>query len=193
MHSWPLPLVFLRGCGLPDTLIDYLPSLVNEPLEFYSCFISHSSIDHPFAERLHADLQDKKVRCWYAPHDIQGGKKTHEQIDQAIRVYDKLLLILSEASINSDWVEFEIRKARKREVAEKRRVLFPIRLIDYEMLTQWECFDADTKKDLATEIREYFIPDFSTWKDHDPYQQALTRLLRDLKAEATEEQKKATR
>ena len=108
-------------------------------------------------------------------------------------MYDKLLLVLSEASINSGWVEFEIRKARKREVAEKRRVLFPIRLMGYDTLTQWECFDADTKKDLATEIREYFIPDFSTWKDHDPYQQAFTRLLHDLKAEAAEEQKKAMR
>jgi hypothetical protein len=190
MRSWPLPLAFLRGCGLSDTLIKYLPSLVNEPLEFYSCFISYSSSDQPFVERVHADLQNKGVRCWFAPHDIQGGKKIHEQIDQAIRVYDKLLLVLSEASINSGWVEFEIRKARKREVAEKRRVLFPIRLMNYEMLAQWECFDADTQKDLAVEIREFFIPDFSIWKDHDPYQETFSRLLRDLKAEATEEQRK---
>ena len=30
-RSGPLPLVFLRGCGLPDTLIEYLPSLLNQP------------------------------------------------------------------------------------------------------------------------------------------------------------------
>jgi len=56
-------------------------------------------------------------------------------------------------------------------------------------LEGWECFDADTKKDLATEIREYFIPDFSAWQEHNSYQKAFTRLLRDLKAEA---EKKAT-
>jgi len=28
------------------------------------------------------------------------------------------------------------------------------------------CFDADTGKDSAREIREYFIPDFSNWKNH---------------------------
>ena len=44
--------------------------------------------------------------------------------------------------------------------------------------------DADTGKDLATEIREYFIPDFSNWKDHDSFEKAFNRLLRDLKAEA---------
>jgi hypothetical protein len=51
-------------------------------------------------------------------------------------------------------------------------------------LRHWECFDADTGKDSAIEIREYFIPDFSRWKDGDCYQQAFERLLRDLKAEA---------
>ena len=85
--SGPLPLAFLRGCGLPDRLIDYLPSLLNQAVQFYSCFISYSTKDQSFADRLHADLQNKGVRCWFAPHDIQGGKKIHEQIDEAIRVY----------------------------------------------------------------------------------------------------------
>jgi uncharacterized protein YjbI with pentapeptide repeats len=62
--SGPLPLAFLRGCGLPDALIDYLPSLLHEPVQFYSCFISYASKDHAFAERLYADLQNKGVRCW---------------------------------------------------------------------------------------------------------------------------------
>jgi hypothetical protein len=70
LKSGRLPLAFLRGCGLPDTLIDYLPSLLSEAIEFYSCFISYSTKDREFAERLHADLQNKGVRCWFAPHDI---------------------------------------------------------------------------------------------------------------------------
>ena len=185
LKSGKLPLNFLHGCGLPDALINYLPSLLNEPFQFYSCFISYSSIDDDFAKRLHADLQGQGIRCWFAPEDIQGGKKTHEQIDQAIRKYDRLLLILSEHSMNSEWVEFEIRKARKLEVQKKKRVLFPIRLVSYKTIKEWECFDADTKKDLATEIREYHIPDFSDWKNHNAYAKGFERLLRDLKAEAT--------
>ncbi|MDX2453880.1 hypothetical protein [Desulfosarcina sp.] len=47
----------------------------------------------------------------------------------------------------------------------------------------WELFDADTGTDLAAEVRSYFIPDFSNWKDHDSYTKAFDRLLRDLKAE----------
>lgn len=178
-----IPEKFLRGAGVPDQFVKYMKSLVANPIEFYSCFISYSSKDAEFAERLHSDLQNKNVRCWFAPHDIQGGQKLHEQIDQAIRVHEKLLLILSPHSMESEWVKTEIAKARKRELREKKSVLFPVRVVPFEMLRDWECFDADSGKDSAREIREYFIPDFSNWKDHDAYKDAFLRLLRDLKAE----------
>jgi len=82
LNSKQLPLVFLRGVGLPDRLIEYLPSLMDAgPIQFYSCFISYSTQNQDFADRLHADLQANGVRCWFAPHDMQPGKKMHEQID----------------------------------------------------------------------------------------------------------------
>jgi uncharacterized protein YjbI with pentapeptide repeats len=56
-RSGPLPSSFLRGCGLPDRIIEYLPSLLQQPLQFHSCFISYSSKDQAFADRLYADLQ----------------------------------------------------------------------------------------------------------------------------------------
>jgi hypothetical protein len=171
---------FLRGAGLPETFIEYMASLVGAGVEFYSLFISYSTKDQEFATRLHADLQRNGVRCWFAPHDIQGGKRIHEQIDAAIRMHDKLLLILSEHSMSSEWVKTEMAKARKRETNEGKQVLFPIRLCPFEELRDWECFDADTGKDSAREIREYFIPDFSNWKDHDSYTRAFDRLLKDL-------------
>ena len=59
--------------------------------------------------------------------------------------------------------------------------MFPIRLVGMEVIDNWECFDADSGKDLAVEVREYFIPDFTKWKDHDSYMKAFERLMRDLK------------
>jgi TIR domain/Pentapeptide repeats (8 copies) len=179
-----IPDVFLLRAGVPEPFIVQMKALVAamEPIQFYSCFISYSSKDQEFAERLYADLQSRNVRCWFAPHDVQGGKKLHEQIDEAIRVHEKLLLILSPDSMGSEWVKTELAKARKREVRENRRVLFPMRLCSFEELRDWECFDADTGKDSAREIREYFIPDFSDWKEHDKYKAAFDRLIRDLKA-----------
>jgi hypothetical protein len=175
-----IPHVFLRGAGVPENFIEYMDSLVGTGIEFYSLFISYSTKEQEFAERLHADLQAKGVRCWFAPHDLRGGKKVHKQIDEAIRVYDKLLLILSETSMASEWVRTEIAIARKREVEQKREVLFPIGLCPFQTIRKWEYFDSDIGKDSAREIREFHIPDFSNWKDHDAYKVAFDRLLRDL-------------
>ena len=52
-----LPEVFLRGCGVPDAMITFARSLVGNAIEYYSCFISYSSLDQVFAERLHTDLR----------------------------------------------------------------------------------------------------------------------------------------
>lgn len=188
LHSKNLPEIFLRGCGLPDNLTTFLPSLFHgSPIQFYSCFISHSTVDHLFAERLFNDLQGKGVRTWYAPEEMKGGEKLYDQIDSAIRLHDKLLLILSEHSLKSEWVLTEIRRCRKSEKREGKRKLFPIRLVDMKTIQDWECFDADSGKDLAVEVREFFLPDFSHWKDHDSYKKAFDRLLRDLKESAEQE------
>src|SRR4029079_182253 len=125
------------GCGLPDTLIDYLPSLLNTaPIQFCSCFISYSTANQNFANRLYADLQARGVRCWFAPHDMRGGKRIHDQVDEAIRVYDRLLLILSSESMSSRWVKTEIEKARDKEVRLNRNVLFPVALVPFNEIRE---------------------------------------------------------
>ena len=97
-------------------------------LEFYSCFISYSSVDNGLVERLYVDLQAKGVRCWFAPEDLKIGDKFRTRIDESIRIHDKLLLVLSQNSIRSSWVEKEVETAFERERRENRIVLFPIRL-----------------------------------------------------------------
>lgn len=180
-----IPEVFLRGCGVPDDFITFIPSHfgIQQAIQFYSCFISYSSIDEEFTRRLYSRMRDEKLRVWFAPEDVKGGEKLYEQIERAIQIHDRLLIILSESSMRSRWVMTEIRRARKVELKENRRKLFPIRLADFDALQSWECFDADTGEDLASEVRQYYIPDFSNWKDHDAFERAFERLLRDLKAE----------
>jgi hypothetical protein len=86
-----IPEAFLRGCGVPDAMIEYLPSLLGavEPIQFYSCFISYSTKDEPFARRLHERMQAAHLRVWFAPEDIKGGEKLHEQIERAIQMHDR--------------------------------------------------------------------------------------------------------
>lgn len=180
-----IPESFLRGCGVPNDFITFIPSHfgIQQAIQFYSCFISYSTKDEAFARRLHSKMRDAQMRVWFAPEDIKGGQKLHEQIERAIQMHDRLLLVLSEDSMQSDWVITEIRNARRVEIEENRRKLFPIRLVDFDKIRKWRCLDADTGKDLAIEVREYFIPDFSNWKNHDSFEAAFSRLLGDLKAE----------
>jgi hypothetical protein len=63
------------------------------------------------------------------------GAKTWDAIDEAIRLRDKLLLILSENSIASDWVEDEVTKAFAEERRREQLVLFPVRIDDAVMAT----------------------------------------------------------
>jgi hypothetical protein len=169
-----IPEAFLRGAGVPEDFIVYMRSLVGKAIEFYSCFISYSSKDNDFTQRLHSDLQQKGVRCWFAPEDLKIGDKFRTRIDESIRIYDKLMVVLSENSIRSPWVEDEVEAALEKEHKQKKLVLFPIRLDDAVMETD-EAWAASLR-------RTRHIGDFRPWKDHDQYQKSFERLLRDLKA-----------
>ncbi len=151
------------------------------PKRFESLFLSYSTKDKEFTEKLHARMRDAGMHVWFAPEDVKAGDYLFEQVDRAIQLHDRLLLVLSKDSIQSKWVEWEIRKAHKVERAEKRRKLFPIRLVDMKTLREWECLDSDTGEDLAEEVRKYHIPDFSNWKNHDDFEKAFVRLEKDLR------------
>jgi hypothetical protein len=146
------------------------------PIEFHSCFISYASDDQEFATRLHSDLQMRGVRCWFAPEDLKIGDKFRPSFEEAIRMHDKLLVVLSKSSVNSPWVEKEVETAFEKERQQNRIVLFPIRLDDAVM---------DTKQAWAADIRRTrHIGDFCGWKTHHSYTVAFEHLLRGLKSEA---------
>jgi len=145
----------------------------NTHSDYHTCVLSYATEDQAFAEKLHADLQSKSVSCWFAPHDLKIGDKLRTHIYEAIQKQDKLLLILSEHAVTSDWVEREVELAFERErQPPDTPVLFPIRIDDsvMQMNAAW-----------AGDIRRIrFIGDFRQWQDDVAYQQALQRLLRDL-------------
>ncbi|MCI0399092.1 MAG: toll/interleukin-1 receptor domain-containing protein [Chloroflexi bacterium] len=170
-----IPESFLRGAGVPENFIAYVGSLVGQAIEYYSVFISYSSKDEAFAQQLYADLQNNGVRCWYAPEDLKIGERFRVRIDESIRLHDKLLLVLSEASVESDWVEHEVETAMEKEREQEKVVLFPIRIDEAVMVAKagWAAHVRRTRQ----------IGDFRRWKEHDEYQAGFQRLLRDLKTD----------
>jgi len=168
-----IPESFLRETGVSDNIIQNIALLTEKGLSHQSCFISHSGKDLEFAEKLYADLQNKGVRCWFASEDMKIGKKTWDSIYHYIRMRDIILLILSEDSISSDWVEDEVNAALAEENKSKKPIFLPIR-VDTAVLESdqaWAEYINKTRN----------ICDFSNWKDHDAYHQALEQLLDDIK------------
>lgn len=72
-------------------------------------FISHSSIDKPFAKRLINELsQDSNIKFWIDENEILVGDDIQKKITKSLKQSDYLFLIISENSIKSNWVNFEV-------------------------------------------------------------------------------------
>jgi hypothetical protein len=164
-----IPEAFLRGAGVPEDFITYMRSLVGKAIDYYSCFISYSSQDDDFAQRLYADLQAKNVRCWKFDENAKWGEPVWGEIDTAIRHYDKLVVICSQHSLESPPVIREIERALQKEDREHRNVLFPIRIDDY-LFDQWQ---HPRKADVVSKV----IGDFRGVNDLATYAKAFPRFL----------------
>jgi uncharacterized protein YjbI with pentapeptide repeats len=184
-----IPEVFLRGCGLSDWQIE--SAKLNQPdlstaeiinilyrvhdlrahqaIQISPLFISYNHTDSPFVDEMEKNLNAKGIRFWRDVHHAVAGR-LERQIDRAIRHNPTVLLILSENSVQSDWVEHEARLARKLEIETKRDVLCPVALDD-----SWKACDWPER--LREQIMEYNILDFSGWRDKDNFRRAFTRLL----------------
>ena len=168
-RSRNVPLPFLQGCGLPDSLIREVLGERGHRLPYRSCFISHSSHDHEFASTLHRDLQANGVRCWFAPKDMQIGAKIRDSLDIAIREMGRVILVLSEKTLESRWVEKEFETAFEEEQRRKETIVLPIRLDDVVLST--------SRSWIADVRRSRHIGDFSSWRDEIQYKRAFTKLL----------------
>jgi len=163
---------FLHGVGIPDIFIDYIRSQGKAPFNYYSCFISYASENQPFAEHLHNDLEAEGVRCWLAPVDLKPGDRFPQHIEDAIRHHDKLIVVLSQYSIQSGWVEHEVKLAKERELGGKI-ILYPVRLDT----TYWS-----SRADWVTYLRSHsHIGNFENWQYSYYYETELKKLLDALK------------
>jgi hypothetical protein len=173
--------VFLRGAGVPEDFMPYIKSLVGRPFEFYSCFISYNHTDKSFARRLHDQLQGRGIRCWLDEHQMRPGDDIYEEIDRGIRLWDKVLLCCSQASLSSWWVDNEINKAfeKERRLMKERGAkvlaLIPLNLDGF--LFKWTSGKAE-------EVKARLAADFTGWKrSHKKFEREFEHVVRALRAD----------
>ena len=182
-----IPEIFLRGCGVSEDFIEFARPLKGKAFEFYSCFLSHAQPDSDFADRLRTDLISKGVSCWHYRYDMRAGRFWRAQINEAIKLHDKLVLICSEQSLLRRNVVDEIIAAMERERETNSQKLFPIRLDDFILsddmlrLADKKMDACEWREDWVRHVRAYHIPDLRNWKEHDTYQTEFRRLLDGLK------------
>lgn len=192
-RSGYLPDSFLNGLGLPPRIAKSMTQHARQRPGYASCFISYSARDSDFAQKLRSALRSTGVHCWLAEHDMRPGRRIVDQISEAVDSQERLLLILSEHSIQSPWVNFEIKRAREREKASESDVLFPISLLPFPEVKKWTAIDVDTGEDLARVVREFFVQDFSAWEDQEAFEEAMSRLISSLRKERASFRRKRKR
>ena len=155
-----------------------------EPFPYFSCFISYSWTDKAFVSKLYDDLTDVGISCWMDAKDLKIGDKIVDHVERAIQSQDRVLLVLSRASIESPWLRYEYRHALKLEEERHRTVLFPLSL-DASILSK------RIPQTLAP-LRERLICDFSGWESASTYKRAFSSLVRDLTISSSVESAEST-
>lgn len=133
-------------------------------------FISYSTKDGLFVEMLTDLLKSCQISYWKAPEMIPAGSNYAREIPQAIQKCEVFLLILSESSQNSIWVEKEVDTA----IRYHKRVI-PIKIDDNELnemyyfyLNNVQFVDACVTKEMPwNKVREKLKVVFLEWNQMD--------------------------
>lgn len=89
-------------------------------------FVSYSRVDAEFVDALATELVKNKANVWIDRWELNVGDSLIEVIQKAIENAGALLVVLSKASVESEWCKKELSAGLIRELEEKRVVVLPV-------------------------------------------------------------------
>ena len=98
-----------------------------------SLFLSHSSVDKPFVEKLATGLERVVVDVWYDKWAINVGDSLTERINEGVEENEYLGFVLSPDALVSEWVRVELDAAWCRQMNSRKVIILPILYRDCEV------------------------------------------------------------
>jgi hypothetical protein len=118
-------------------------------------FISYSHADAKFANKLAAHLVKHNTHVWIDSWELNVGDSILAHVQGAIQESSALLIILSKASVNSEWCKKELNAGLMRELDEKRVLVLPVLLEDCEIpIFLREKMYADFRSNFAVALKK---------------------------------------
>ena len=91
-----------------------------------SIFLSHTSSDKSFVEKLAKDLKRIGIEVWYDKWQIGVGESITWKIENGIRENEYLGIILSPEALQSEWVKSELSAAWVKQMKSKKVFILPV-------------------------------------------------------------------
>lgn len=118
-------------------------------------FISHSSVDKPFATCLAVDLTKNGHPSWLDEWEITVGQSIPTRVSDGLDACDAIIVVLSEHSVKSKWVENEWQAKYWDEVQEGKVKVLPVLFQNCKIPTllkakKYADFTTDYNKGLAS-------------------------------------------
>lgn len=96
-------------------------------------FISHSSVDKEFVRTVKKDLNANGILTWFDEDQLELGDSLIEKLESGLSESSHFIIVLSQASTNSDWVRYELKKALENKALNLVNKIIPIKYNDCEV------------------------------------------------------------
>lgn len=122
-------------------------------------FISHSSKDKDFVDKLAIRLVKDRIKVWVDRWEINVGDLLIDKIQKGLTDSSFLIVVLSKSSVESEWCKRELNSGLIREIESKRVVILPVIVDDCEvpMLLKEKRY-ADFKDEFEAGYQDLIIP-----------------------------------